>query len=101
MLNQVERLYLRIVFDPMSNLVKLEKRFENAIERLELALESNDLERASESSKEKEQPIKESHDNIDDLLVKIAKLEKATKSDADEIDKLVRKLKEVFELVDD
>ena len=85
----------------MSNLVKLEKRFENAIERLELALESNDLERVSESSKEKEQPLKESHDNIDDLLVKIAKLEKATKSDADEIDKLVRKLKEVFELVDD
>ena len=85
----------------MSNLVELEKRFENAIEKLELALASNHMERTSESSKEKEQPLKESHDNIDDLLAKIAKLEKATKSDADEIDKLVRKLKEVFELVDD
>ena len=85
----------------MSNLVKLEKRFENAIERLELALESNVLGQASESSKGKEQSIKHSRDNIDDLLVKIAKLEKATKSDAEEIDKLVRKLKEIFELVDD
>ena len=85
----------------MSNLVKLEKRFENAIERLELALESNVLGQASENSKGKEQSIKDSRDNIDDLLVKIAKLEKATKSDAEEIDKLVRKLKEIFELVDD
>ena len=85
----------------MSNLVKLEKRFENAIERLELALESNVLGQPSESSKGKEQSIKDSRDNIDDLLVKIAKLEKATKSDAEEIDKLVRKLKEIFELVDD
>ena len=92
---------LKDSFDPMSNLVKLEKRFENAIERLELALESNVLGQASESSKEKERSIKESSDNIDDLLVKIAKLEKATKSDAEEIDKLVRKLKEIFELVDD
>ena len=85
----------------MSNLVELEKRFENAIEKLELALASNYMERASESSKEKEQTMKESHDNIDDLLVKIDKLERASKSDADEIDKLVRKLKEIFELVDD
>ena len=85
----------------MSKLIKLEKRFENAIERLELALASNDLEKASESSKEKEKTMKKSHNNIDDLLVKIDKLEKATKSDAGEIDKLVRKLKEIFELVDD
>ena len=85
----------------MSNLVELEKRFENAIEKLELALASNHMERTSESSKEKERSIKESSDNIDDLLVKIAKLEKATKSDAEEIDKLVRKLNEIFELVDD
>ena len=90
-----------MVFDPMSNLVELEKRFENAIERLELALARNDMEQASESSKEKEQTMKESHDNIDDLLVKIDDLERASKSDADEIDKLVRKLKEIFELVDD
>ena len=85
----------------MSYFVKLEKRFEKAIEKLELELKSNYFKKASESSKEKEQPIKESHDNIDDLLAKIAKLEKATKSDADEIDKLVRKLKEIFELADD
>ena len=85
----------------MSNLVKLEKRFENAIEKLELALASNHMERTSESSKEKEQTMMESHDNIDDLLVKIDKLERASKSDANEIDKLVRKLKEIFELVDD
>ena len=81
----------------MSNLVKLEKRFENAIERLELALVSNDFEKASESSKEKEQNMMKSHNNIDDFLVKIDKLEKATKSDADEIDKLIRKLQEIFE----
>ena len=85
----------------MSNLVKLEKRFENALEKLELALASNDLKQVSESSKKKEQIMKESHNNIDDLLVKIDKLEKATKNDADEIDKLGRKLKEIFELVDD
>ena len=51
--------------------------------------------------KEKEQTMMESHDNIDDLLVKIDKLERASKSDANEIDKLVRKLKEIFELADD
>ena len=85
----------------MSKLVKLEKRFENAIEKLKLALASNDLEQASESSKEKDQPMKDSYNKIDDLLVKIDKLEKAAKSDANEIDKLVRKLKEIFELVDD
>ena len=85
----------------MSNLVELEKRFENAIEKLELALAGNHMERTSESSKEKEQTMMESHDNIDDLLVKIDKLERASKSDANEIDKLVRKLKEIFELVDD
>ena len=85
----------------MSDLVKLEKRFENAIERLELALASNNEEQLSESSKGKEQTTKESHDYINYLLVKIGELEKATKSDADEIDKLVRKLKEIFELVDD
>ena len=85
----------------MSQLVKLEKRFENALEKLELALARNDLKQASESSKEKEQILKASHNNIDDLLVKIDKLEKATKNDAEEIDKLVGKLKEIFELVDD
>ena len=85
----------------MSHLVKLEKRFENALEKLELALVSNDLKQVSGGSKKKEQFMKESHRDIDHLLVKIEKLEKATKNDADEIDKLVGKLKEIFELVDD
>ena len=81
----------------MSQLVKLEKRFENALEKLELALANNDLKQTSESSKEKEQIRKDSHNNIDDLLIKIDRLEKAAKNDADEIDKLVRSLKEIFE----
>ena len=81
----------------MSQLVKLEKRFENALEKLELALANNDLKQISQSSKEKEQIGKNSYNNIDDLLIKIDKLEKAAKNDADEIDKLVRKLKEIFE----
>ena len=81
----------------MSQLVKLEKRFENALEKLELALANNDLKQTSASSKEKEQIRKDSHNNIDDLLIKIDRLEKAAKNDADEIDKLVRKLKEIFE----
>ena len=81
----------------MSQLVKLEKRFENALKKLELALANNDLKQISESSKEKEQIRKNSHNNIDDLLIKIDRLEKAAKNDADEIDKLVSKLKEIFE----
>jgi len=32
------------------------------------------------------------------LLTKIAQLERAAKNDADEIDKLVKKLREIFEL---
>ena len=85
----------------MSQLVKLEKRFENALEKLELALASNDLKKVPKSAEKKEQNIKESHNNIDDLLVKIDKLERAAKNDADEIDKLIKSLKEIFELVDD
>ena len=81
----------------MSQLVKLEKRFENALKKLELALTNNGLKQTSESSKEKEQIRKDSHNNIDELLIKIDRLEKAAKNDADEIDKLVRSLKEIFE----
>ena len=81
----------------MSQLVKLEKRFENALKKLELALANNDLKQTSVSSKEKEQIRKDSHNNIDELLIKIDRLEKAAKNDADEIDKLVRSLKEIFE----
>ena len=85
----------------MEQLVKLEKRFENALEKLELALANNDLKQVPETSKEKEQIMKPSHDNINELLVKIDNLEKARTTDANEIDKLVRKLKEIIELVDD
>ena len=85
----------------MSQLVKLEKRFENALAKLELTLAKNNLKEAFDSSQEKEEIMKESHHNIDDLLVKIEYLEKAATNDANEIDKLVRKLKEIFELEDD
>ena len=84
----------------MSQLIKLEKRFENLLEKLERALTKN-LSGASDWSKKKEAIVKESHNNIDDLLGKIEHLEKAAKNDANEIDKLVRKLKQIFELEDD
>ena len=85
----------------MSQIVKLEKRFENALEKLEIALSKNNLRESSGVSEKKKEIIEKSHHNIDDLLNKIDKLEKASKSDAEEIDKLVRKLKEIFELEDD
>ena len=56
----------------MSELVNLEKRFENALEKLEVALANN-----------------------------ITKLEKAAESDAEEIDKLVRELEKVLETDND
>ena len=85
----------------MSQLVNLEKRFERALEKLELALANNNPMKISEERKEKKEIIKESNNNIDDLLVKIAQLERAAKNDADEIDKLVKKLREIFEIEDD
>ena len=85
----------------MSQLVKLEKRFESALEKLELALAKNSLIKASEGPKEEIEITQEKHDNIDDLLAKIAQLEKAAQNDANEIDKLVKKLREIFEIEDD
>ncbi len=85
----------------MSQLVKLEKRFERALEKLELAFANNNPMKISEEPKEKKEIIKESNNNIDDLLVKIAQLERAAKNDADEIDKLVKKLRDIFEIEDD
>ena len=82
----------------MSQLVKLEKRFEIALEKLELAFANKSPMKISESPNEKKEIIKENHNNIDDLLTKIAQLERAAKDDADEIDKLVKKLKEIFEI---
>ena len=82
----------------MSQLVKLEKRFEIALEKLELAFANKDAIKISESPNEKKEIIKENHNNIDVLLTKIAQLERAAKDDADEIDKLVKKLTEIFEI---
>ena len=85
----------------MSQLVKLEKRFEIALEKLELAFANKNSFKILEVSEEKKEIIKENHNYIDDLLTKIAQLERAAKNDADEIDKLVKKLKEIFEIKDD
>ena len=85
----------------MSQLIKLEKRFENVLEKLELALSKNNLKEDANIYKKKGAIVKGSHHNIHDLLVKIEYLEKAAANDANEIDKLVGKLKEIFELEDD
>ena len=85
----------------MSQLVKLEKRFETELEKLELAFANNNPREISEGPKQKREIIKENQNNIDDLLIKIAQLEKAAKNDANEIDKLVKKLIEIFEIEDD
>ncbi len=82
----------------MSQLVKLEKRFEIALEKLELAFANKNDMKISEFHDGKKEIIKENRNNIDDLLTKIAQLERAAKSDADEIDKLVKKLREIFEI---
>ena len=82
----------------MSQLVKLEKRFEIALKKLELACATKNPTKISESPNEKKEIIKENHNNIDDLLTKIAQLERAAKDDANEIDKLVKKLREIFEI---
>ena len=82
----------------MSQLVKLEKRFEIALEKLELAFAIRNPMKISESPNEKKEIIKENHNNIEDLLTKIAQLERAAKDDANEIDKLVKKLREIFEI---
>jgi len=85
----------------MSELVNLEKRFENALEKLEVALANNKIGKAAENFNEKEKVIKDTHYNIDDLLNKIRKLEKAAESDAEEIDKLVSELEKVLETDND
>ena len=85
----------------MSELVNLEKRFENALEKLEVALANNKMGKAAENFNEKEEVINDTHYNIDDLLNKIRKLEKAAESDAEEIDRLVRELEKVLETDND
>ena len=85
----------------MNELVNLEKRFENALEKLERALVSNKMDKATENFNKKEEVNKDINHNIDDLLNKINRLEKAAENDAEEIDKLVRELEKVLETDND
>ena len=85
----------------MSELVNLEKRFENALEKLERALANNKMDKATESFNKKEDVNKDVNHKIDDLLNKINRLEKAAENDAEEIDKLVRELEKVLETDND
>ena len=85
----------------MSELVNLEKRFENALEKLELALANNNMSKAAESLNEKQEVNKDIPHNKDDLLNKVKKLEKAAESDAEQIDKLVKELEKIFEIDND
>ena len=85
----------------MSELVNLEKRFENALEKLELALANNNMSRAAESLNEKQEVNKDIPHNKDDLLNKVKKLEKAAESDAEQIDKLVKELEKILEIDND
>ena len=85
----------------MTQLVKLEKRFEIALEKLELALANKNLCEASVSIDKKDKDVEKNIHNIDDLLIKIGNLEKAAKSDAAEIDRLIKKLKEILETNND
>ena len=85
----------------MSELVNLEKRFENALEKLEVALANNKMGKAAENFNEKEEVINDTHYNIDDLLNKIRKLEKAAESDAEEIDRLIMELRKILETNND
>ena len=85
----------------MTQLVKLEKRFEIALEKLELALANKNLSEASRNINKKDKDVEKNTHNIDDLLIKIGKLEKAAKSDAAEIDRLIKKLKEILEANND
>tara|TARA_Y100001933_G_scaffold82206_1_gene83628 strand:+ start:826 stop:1083 length:258 start_codon:yes stop_codon:yes gene_type:complete len=85
----------------MSELVNLEKRFENALEKLELALANNNMSKAAESLNEKQEVNKDIPHNKDDLLNKVKKLEKAAESDAEQIDKLVKELEKILEIDND
>ena len=84
----------------MTQLVKLEKRFEIALEKLELALANKNLGEASDNI-DNDKDVEKTPHNIDDLLIKIGKLEKAAESDAEEIDRLIMKLKKIIETNND
>ena len=85
----------------MTQLVKLEKRFEIALGKLELALANKDLGDASGIIEKKDKNAEKNTHNIDELLAKIGKLEKAAESDAEEIDRLIMKLKKILETDND
>ena len=85
----------------MTQLVKLEKRFEIALEKLELALVNKNLGEVSGKVDKKDKDVEIKAHNIDDLLIKVGNLEKAAKSDAAEIDRLIKKLKEILETNND
>ena len=86
----------------MSQLVKLEKRFEDAIKRLELALSDKIVSKeVSGRFNEKEEVSKQGRDNIEKLLNRIEYLEKAAENDAKEIDRLISKLQEILETKND
>ena len=85
----------------MTQLVQLEKRFEIALEKLELALVNKNLGEVAGSIDKKDKDVEIKAHNIDDLLIKIGNLEKAAKSDAAEIDRLIKKLKEILETNND
>ena len=86
----------------MSQLVKLEKRFEDAIKRLEFVLSDKIVSKeVSGGFNEKEEVSKKGSDNIEKLLNRIAYLEKAAENDAKEIDKLISKLQEILEAKND
>ena len=85
----------------MTQLVILEKRFEIALEKLELALANKNLGKASGSNDKKNKDLEKSPHSIDDLLIKIGKLEKAAESDAEEIDRLIMKLRKILETNND
>ena len=85
----------------MTQLVKLEKRFEIALEKLELALANKNLGEVSGRVDKKDKDVEIKAHNIDDLLIKVGSLEKAAKSDAAEIDRLIKKLKEILETNND
>ena len=55
----------------MSELVNLEKRFENALQKLERALANNKMVKATENFSKKEEVSKDINHNIGDLLNKI------------------------------
>ena len=85
----------------MTQLVELEKRFEIALEKIELALAKKNLGEASGSNDKKDKDVEKNSHNIDDLLIRIGNLEKAAESDAEEIDRLIKKLKKILETDND